>query len=99
MAGKTIKVAGIAAGFVAMTACSDGKPQRSISADTLTDNTVEIKEPTPRDCRLVGDISLNHKGNSADEEEIHPTCHHLRLNGEQQNIWRNGGKGFIPWWF
>ena len=70
MAGKTIKVAGIAAGFVAMTACSDGKPQRSISADTLTDNTVEIKEPTPRDCRLVGDISLNHKGNSADEEEI-----------------------------
>lgn len=70
MAGKTIKVAGIAAGFVAMTACSDGKPQRSISADTLTDNTVEIKEPTPRDCRLVGDISLNHKGYSADEEEI-----------------------------
>ena len=70
MAGKTIKVAGIAVGFVAMTACSDGKPQRSISADTLTDNTVEIKEPTPSDCRLVGDISLNHKGNSADEEEI-----------------------------
>lgn len=70
MAGKAIKVAGVAAGFVTMTACSDGKPQRSISADTLTDNTVKIKEPIPRDCRLVGDISLNHKGNSADEEEI-----------------------------
>lgn len=32
MAGKAIKVAGIAAGLVAMTACSDGKVQR-ISSD------------------------------------------------------------------
>ena len=30
MAGKAIKVAGIAAGLVAMTACSDGKPQRNV---------------------------------------------------------------------
>ncbi len=29
-AGKAIKVAGIAAGLVAMTACSDGKPQRNV---------------------------------------------------------------------
>ncbi len=31
IAGKAIKVVGIAAGLVALTACSDGKPQRNAS--------------------------------------------------------------------
>lgn len=35
IAGKAIKVVGIAAGLVALTACSDGKPQRNISIDLL----------------------------------------------------------------
>ena len=60
MAGKTIKVAGIAAGLVAMTACSDGKLQRN-GSNSLTGepNIVKKEEPNPRNSQLEGAISLN----------------------------------------
>lgn len=43
MAGKAIKVAGIAAGLVAMTACSDGKVQR-ISSDATKSELNIVKK-------------------------------------------------------
>lgn len=43
MAGKAIKVAGIAAGLVVMTACSDGKVQR-ISSDATTGELNIVKK-------------------------------------------------------
>ena len=58
MAGKAIKVAGIAAGLVAMTACSDGKVQRISSDATKSElNIVKKEEPKPGDRQLEGDIS------------------------------------------
>lgn len=42
-AGKAIKVAGIAAGLVAMAACSDGKPQGN-DKDTLTRLSTTLHE-------------------------------------------------------
>lgn len=43
IAGKAIKVVGIAAGLVALTACSDGKPQRNAS-DMVTGDTIIVKK-------------------------------------------------------
>ena len=47
MAGKAIKVAGIAAGLVAMTACSDGKVQR-ISSDAYLASS--LSDISPSNC-------------------------------------------------
>ena len=62
IAGKAIKVVGIAAGLVALTACSDGKPQRNAS-DMVTGETIIVKkeEPNPRNRQLEGAISLGNK--------------------------------------
>ena len=61
MAGKAIKVAGIAAGLVAMTACSDGKVQRISSDATQGElNIVKEEEPKPGDRQLEGDISFKY---------------------------------------
>ena len=69
MAGKAIKVAGIAAGLVAMTACSDGKVQ-SISPDATKSelNIVKKEEPKSGDGQLEGDISLSDEAKHAEEE-------------------------------
>lgn len=71
MAGKAIKVAGIAAGLVAMTACSDGKVQ-SISPDATKSelNIVKKEEPKPGDGQLEGDISLSDEAKHAEENRI-----------------------------
>ena len=69
MAGKAIKVAGIAAGLVAMTACSDGKVQR-ISSDATQGEVNIVKEevPKPGDRQLEGDISFSDEAKYAEEE-------------------------------
>lgn len=69
MAGKAIKVAGIAAGLVAMTACSDGKLQR-ISSDATQGEVNIVKEevPKPGDRQLEGDISFSDEAKYAEEE-------------------------------
>jgi len=69
MAGKAIKVAGIAAGLVAMTACSDGKVQR-ISSDATQGELNIVKEevPKPGDRQLEGDISFSDEAKYAEEE-------------------------------
>lgn len=69
MAGKAIKVAGIAAGLVAMTACSDGKVQR-ISSDATKGELNIVKEevPKPGDRQLGGDISFSDEAKYAEEE-------------------------------
>lgn len=69
MAGKAIKVAGIAAGLVAMTACSDGKVQR-ISPDATKSelNIVKKEEPKPGGRQLEGDISLSDEAKHTEEE-------------------------------
>ena len=69
MAGKAIKVAGIAAGLVAMTACSDGKVQRISSDATKSElNIVKKEEPKPGDRQLEGDISFSNEAKYAEEE-------------------------------
>ena len=70
MAGKAIKVAGIAVGLVAMTACSDGKVQR-ISSDATQGELNIVKEevPKPGDRQLEGDISFSDEAKYAEEEE------------------------------
>ena len=55
MAGKAIKVAGIAAGLVAMTACSDGKPQRGIPG-TNTGEAVLVEEDSADTSNLSGKV-------------------------------------------
>ena len=55
MAGKAIKVAGIAAGLVAMTACSDGKPQRGIPG-TNTGEAVLVEEDSTDISNLSGKV-------------------------------------------
>lgn len=67
MAGKAIKVAGIAAGLVAMTACSDGKVQR-ISSDATKSELNKVEEPIPGDRQLEGDISFSDEAKYAEEE-------------------------------
>lgn len=67
MAGKAIKVAGIAAGLVAMTACSDGKIQR-ISSDATKSELNKVEEPIPGDRQLEGDISFSDEAKYAEEE-------------------------------
>lgn len=69
IAGKAIKVVGIAAGLVALTACSDGKPQRNAS-DMVTGETIIVKkeEPNPRNRQLEGAISLGNKEKLLEEE-------------------------------
>lgn len=69
IAGKAIKVVGIAAGLVALTACSDGKPQRNAS-DMVTGDTIIVKkeEPNPRNRQLEGAISLGNKEKLLEEE-------------------------------
>ena len=58
IAGKAIKVVGIAAGLVALPACSDGKVQRISSEATKSElNIVKKEEPKPGDRQLEGDIS------------------------------------------
>lgn len=70
MAGKAIKVAGIAVGLVAMTACSDGKVQRISSDATQGDlNIVKEEVPKPGDRQLEGDISFSDEAKYAEEEE------------------------------
>ena len=69
MAGKAIKVAGIAAGLVAMTACSDGKVQRKSSDATKSElNIVKKEEPKPGDRQLEGVISFRDEAKYAEEE-------------------------------
>lgn len=69
MAGKAIKVAGIAAGLVAMTACSDGKVQRISSDATKSElNIVKEEVPKPGDRQLEGDISFSDEAKHAEEE-------------------------------
>lgn len=48
MAGTAIKVAGVAAGIVAMTACSDGKIQRTASDNAKPRMEKPAKEESPR---------------------------------------------------
>lgn len=48
MAGTAIKVAGVAAGIVAMTACSDGKLQRTASDNAKPRVEKPAKEESPR---------------------------------------------------
>ena len=60
MAGKAIKVAGVALGITAMTACSDGKPQRSTSDIVAGEDSIAVQI----DPQLLGDTS------SAHEEEV-----------------------------
>lgn len=69
IAGKAIKVVGIAVGLVALTACSDGKPQRNAS-DMVTGDTIIVKkeEPNPRNRQLEGAISLGNKEKLLEEE-------------------------------
>lgn len=69
IAGKAIKVVGIAAGLVALTACSDEKPQRNAS-DMVTGDTIIVKkeEPNPRNRQLEGAISLGNKEKLLEEE-------------------------------
>lgn len=67
MAGKAIKVAGIAAGLVAMTACSDGKVQR-ISSDATKSELNKVEEPISGDRQLEGDISFSDEAKYAEEE-------------------------------
>lgn len=70
MAGKAIKVAGIAAGLVAMTACSDGKVQR-ISPDA-----------TKSELNLVKKKSLNLEADNW--KEIYRLV--MRLNIQKKKI-------------
>lgn len=64
MAGKAIKVAGIAAGLVALTACSGGKQQRNDpNSITREPNIVKKEEPNPKNSQFGGAISLS--GNNA----------------------------------
>lgn len=67
MAEKAIKVAGIAVGLVAMTACSDGKVQR-ISSDATKSELNKVEEPIPGDRQLEGDISFSDEAKYAEEE-------------------------------
>lgn len=48
MAGTAIKVAGVAAGIVAMTACSDGNIQRTVSDNVKPRVEKPAKEESPR---------------------------------------------------
>ncbi len=64
MAGKAIKVAGIAVGLISMTACSDGKQQQPVSSVVAREpNIVKREEPNPRNRQSEGAISLS--GNNA----------------------------------
>ena len=96
MAGKAIKVAGIAAGLVAMTACSDGKVQ-SISPDATKSelNIVKKEEPKPGDGQLEGDISLSDEAKHAEEEENRklgeiPSNPRMEITKEQTSNDRKG---------
>lgn len=93
MAGKAIKVAGIAAGLVAMTACSDGKVQR-ISSDATKSELNKVEEPIPGDRQLEGDISFSDEAKYAEEEnrklgEI-PSNPRMEITKERTSNDRNG---------
>ena len=97
MAGKAIKVAGIAAGLVAMTACSDGKVQR-ISSDATQGELNIVKEevPKPGDRQLEGDISFSDEAKYAEEEnrklgEI-PSNPRMEITKERTSNDRKGTK-------
>ena len=53
MAGTAIKVAGVAAGIVAMTACSDGKLQRTVSDNAKQWRTAVIKPTADPDSSKI----------------------------------------------
>lgn len=53
MAGMAIKVAGVAAGIVAMTACSDGKIQRTVSDNAKQWRTAVIKPTADPDSSKI----------------------------------------------
>lgn len=53
MAGTAIKVAGVAAGIVAMTACSDGKIQRTVSDNAKQGRTAVIKPAADPDSSKI----------------------------------------------
>lgn len=53
MAGTAIKVAGVAAGIVAMTACSDGKIQRTVSDNAKQWRTAVIKPTADPDSSKI----------------------------------------------
>ena len=96
MAGKAIKVAGIAAGLVAMTACSDGKVQ-SLSPDATKSelNIVKKEEPKSGDRQLEGDISLRDEAKHAEEEENRkqgeiPSNPRMEITKEQTSNDRKG---------
>ena len=93
MAGKAIKVAGIAAGLVAMTACSDGKVQR-ISSDATKSELNKVEEPIPGDRQLEGDISFSDEAKYAEEEnrklgEI-PSYPRMEITKERTSNYRKG---------
>lgn len=95
MAGKAIKVAGIAAGLVAMTACSDGKVQ-SISPDATKSelNIVKKEEPKSGDGQLEGDISLSDEAKHAKDQNIIlgkiPSNPRMEITKEQTSNDRKG---------
>ena len=70
MAGKAVKIAGIAAGLVVIAACSDGKPQRTVDKTAADNTNVEVQAP-PDTSELTGDIRLLHsdKKKLTSEEE------------------------------
>lgn len=73
MAGTAIKVAGVAAGIVAMTACSDGKLQRTASDNAKPRVEKPAKEESPRllgiaPYRQPRQISSNEKEPTADPD-------------------------------
>lgn len=73
MAGTAIKVAGVAAGIVAMTACSNGKIQRTASDNAKPRMEKPAKEESPRllgiaPYRQPGERSSNEKEPTADPD-------------------------------
>lgn len=91
MAGKAIKVAGIAAGLVAMTACSDGKVQRISSDATKSElNVVKEEVPKPGDGQLAGDISLKYAEEENRKQGEIPSNPRMEITKEQTSNDRKG---------
>lgn len=91
MAGKAIKVAGIAAGLVAMTACSDGKVQRISSDATKSElNIVKEEVPKPGDGQLEGDISLKYAEEENRKQGEIPSNPRIEITKEQISNDRKG---------
>lgn len=98
VAGRAIKVVGIAAEFIAMTACSDGKPQRNASDMVTGDTTiVEVAPLDPNEIR--GDIRTSfvekkkfiEENRKEKEASYNPSLEKKRLN-DKRNIKGNPSK-------